>query len=514
MKRIAMLIFAVTVCILLPSLVCCSSGAGALDEYKQMLESMSDESGEAANETFADKVYLIISENCSGELSLSAKSLADAIKEKTKVDTVLKYDNESISLGQRDLVILLGATNYLSSQEAIKPLRYDDYVCQWDGDAIVLGGRHDEATVKAIERFTSEVLHGASSACLMNKNSGFAKMTKYKFSDVTLNGFDLYDYTFVYPEDNAGGEKEYIEILRNYIVKKSGYYLNVITDKELDGTVGKIISFERNSKMSGASVTLDGKSLYVKASDGYEFSVITADIAQKLFSGIQGAIDAEISSYVRSCEGRTINVCRAFSVCDTAYDFDFVTEWAAMIQDSDHDVIIFDKAEAWFLEYVDAEKGDYNLLNATDSSGNVYSVLYRDGLFESVKAEISKLALTVKLKCVGEDEERRVVCPLTSDAQELDELLETSTDYDVFLFCGEIPAKLLDYKMTVTDEKTCSLYGEERKMLLAVKDAFEIENGELLLREGEGTNYTNTFLSFSCKSLFCDSFGKLKNSLK
>ena len=187
--RITVMTAIVVVCALI-FLSGCDNGDSGLDDFKQLL-SDSAESEESTEKSFAEKVYLIIPRDCSPELSSAAAELAVDITERTDVETVVKYDNESIMLYKNDLQILIGATDRLISREAIEPLRVADYICRWDRGVIVLGGRHDDATVEAIEKFRETVLCGATAEFIMSEDAHFEKIDEYELDSIKLNGYDL-----------------------------------------------------------------------------------------------------------------------------------------------------------------------------------------------------------------------------------------------------------------------------------------------------------------------------------
>ena len=183
----------------------------------------------------------------------------------------------------------------------------------------------------------------------MDPNDGFEKINEYEFSSLTLNGFDLYDYTIVYSEDDNGGEKKYAELLRKYIVDKSGYLLNVISDKEFDGGVGKAIYFKMDPKMNGASVSVRDNSLYVNAAGYYEFSVLFPELVEKLLLDADtSSADIHIFDFSNACANVTLDICRAFSLCGDNADLDFLQEWADMLREVTYDIMIFDKIPSWF----------------------------------------------------------------------------------------------------------------------------------------------------------------------
>ena len=466
---------------------------------------------EEKDEPFANKVYIIIPEKCSGELSGKARELANAIIEKTEVLTVVKYDNEAISIGENDITVLLGNTDYLVSQEAVKPLRYGDYLCKWDDSSIILGGRHDDDTIKAVDKFLNEFIHGASSQSLMSENAGFEHINEYSFSSVTLNGFDLYDYTLVYPEGNFGGERRYAETLQAYILKKSGYLLDLISDNEVDDSTGKIISFKKKTKMVGASVEVVDNNIYVRAAADYEFSIITADIAQKLFSQDSADLAVEIPTYVCLREGTLVKVGYAFTPTSEGASLNFISDWAELLRETDLDVILLDKISPWFEDYFLTEKEKYGIIELKDKDGNMYPIMYKRGAFEEISADISEFAVTLEIKCESEYETRRIICPLTADAEKLDDMIKASGRYDTFLIKNKAPVISALYEISVIDDKGWFSGGKNNKCFLIANDVFDVENNEMTVN---AISYANVILSFSYRLNSCKEFENLENSIK
>lgn len=110
MKRSIRFILITVICFILFAAVSCSNSEDSLDDYKQVLESASKEDETQQPDPFAEKLYVIIPRKCSGELSVKALDLAKAIESKTGVTSAVKYDNERIDIGSKDVGVLLGAT--------------------------------------------------------------------------------------------------------------------------------------------------------------------------------------------------------------------------------------------------------------------------------------------------------------------------------------------------------------------------------------------------------------------
>lgn len=515
MKRIACVLILSIATVAILFLVACSSGQdNGLSEYNQLLESVSQSNDKEEPEPFAEKVYIIIPRSCSGELSLKADAFADAIKEKTGVYALVKYDNEDIIVNKNELTVLLGNTERLESQEAIKPLRYEDYVCGWDKGSIILGGRHDEATIKAVDRFMDEILHGASNVCLMSEGAHFENIVDRDISSVTLNGYDLYDYTLVYSEENSFGEKEMAELLREYAVSKSGYMLDIIPDSEVDSNTGKIISVSGLPDTNGAVIRNQEQNIIVSGAEEYELSVSVARFAEELFENvIDGKANATVADINIPCTGNNLKICYAVSK-GANKDLDFIHQWSVLVQNDNYDVIIFDQFEPLFLKYVEKNNYDYEYIALTDSNGNVYPVMYNRDAFQSFECSISYAAIEIKAKAEGELEERRIVVSHTSNVESINSLLEGSTAYDMFVFKEALSEETeKTYGLSLLGSESWSFDGAQSKTVFYTKEAL-LSEGKLKADGGIFESGVNLFVSAELSPRVCAELERLKNTLK
>ena len=517
MKRIACVLMLTIAMISIPVIASCSSeNDNGLSEYNQLLESVSQSDDKEEPEPFAEKVYIIIPRSCSGELSLKARDLADAIKEKTGVHALVKYDNEDISLNSNELTVLLGNTERLESREAIKPLRYEDYVCRWDKGSIILGGRHDEATIKAVDRFMDEILHGASNACLMSEGAHFENIVERDISSVTLNGYDLYDYTLVYSEENSFGEKKMAELLRAYAVSKSGYMLDIIPDTRVDSNTGKTIYLRGLTDMSGAVIKNAEQSIVIGGAGEYELSASVARFAENLFEDvIDGKANATVADINIPCVGNNLKICYAVSKSGNNDLADFIYRWSNFVQSGKYDVIVFDQLEPWFLERVEKNNYDYEYIALTDSNGNVYPVMYNRDAFQSFECSISYTAIEIKAKAVGELEERRIVVSRTSALEDVNLLLKDSTAYDMFVLKEELSEETKKaYGLSLLGSESWSFDGAQTKAVFYAKEALFANEESVKADGGIFESGINLFVSAELSPRVCAELEKLKNTLK
>jgi hypothetical protein len=251
--------------------------------FSQLIVSSDETESEAL--PFAEHIYVIIPHDCSGELSLKARELADGIKSKTGILTSLKYDTEMTVSPKGSCEVLLGDTNRLASDNAIDSLKDDEYLCHWDDGAVVICGRNDSSTINAIDRFIDEVLPSATKYSLMPSGARIEYKFEYVIERIILNGYDLYDYALVYPESNTCFEKEIAIGIRDFISSKSGYYLDVISNKELTVKNERIIMLSR-SDANALSMSANG--ILLSGTDSYSLSLVAARLMSDIKSGAVG----------------------------------------------------------------------------------------------------------------------------------------------------------------------------------------------------------------------------------
>lgn len=267
----------VSIILLLLILFCmsaCSKKENGEDKFEELL--LNTQAPEENYENFAELIYLIISDSASSELAVRAQDLADKIGEKTGIRTLLKYDSEAVSVGEDILEILVGNSSRLIAKETFKRLRDGDYVCRYDRGVIVLGGKDDAATLRAIEKFENDILPGASQASIMSVDAHFEVSERTDCIDLMLNGFYIYDYKISF----GGSElaKEAAKIIRDVILKISGYSLTVEEISKKDGEEKAIcVCVDRELKEGEATVrTLDGN-IEIFARDDYGLSLAVAE---------------------------------------------------------------------------------------------------------------------------------------------------------------------------------------------------------------------------------------------
>ena len=170
---------------------------------------------------------VIISREASGEVIDRARSLCTEIGEQTGVQTLLFYDDESLIYKDDTHELAVGYTSRTVSRVLLRGMRKDDYICAVEGGRTVLGGRSDEATLAAIDRFCREILPASSARSLLHEDGGFFFKGSYPVERVTLFGVELSEYSLEVTRSADTDAIDSAYLLRRLITERTGYILDV-----------------------------------------------------------------------------------------------------------------------------------------------------------------------------------------------------------------------------------------------------------------------------------------------
>lgn len=268
-----------------------SNSSSEIEELFSRLEITTDKESDGEAETekpdFAEHVYVIIPSGCSGELSIKANALTEKIRQDVGILASLKYDDELAESPKGSCEILIGNTNRLASKNAEEELKTNDYLCRWDNGALVICGKSDSATLVAIDKFISDILPTASRYSLMHADAHFELFNDYEIENITLNGYDLYDYVLVYDSEQKSNEREMAEALRDFINVKSGYLLDVISDDEIKTETRRMIKISASESTENKAVILSEENgISLLGNDSYFLSRAVAEFAKNVKNGI------------------------------------------------------------------------------------------------------------------------------------------------------------------------------------------------------------------------------------
>lgn len=222
------------VCLLIVSLSLIVLSSCNKDKDGDLYEKIfSSENGEEVKNLAFDKYILVLPSDCSAEIYGGASALGERIEEKTAADTELIYDVETRKAEKGECEIIIGNTSRRESAEYLKSFKIDDFGYAYRDGVILIGGISDSAVLSAIDRFTSDVMVYADEEILMNHDAELFQSGKYDLEKATLCGFELWDYSIVYPRNDTVARLGAYR-LRDAISESSGYYLAVRAENEVE----------------------------------------------------------------------------------------------------------------------------------------------------------------------------------------------------------------------------------------------------------------------------------------
>ena len=277
------------------ALVCVScSSDNDKDSYGDLFDAMSQYYGTTDPHSDILKItvslVVIIPAGCSAQVFDSAQSIATALTQRSDTEVKVKYDSDYKS-SSKETEILVGYTDRMESADFLKKLRVNDYGYGYDSGKIVVSGRTDVGCAKAVEMFLTDLSSRAID--LSNAKDIKEKVVRgnYTIDKIILCGFEISEYSIVYPESNSLGEKNIAEKLASGICGLGGYVLPIISDKEVSKStrgicIGKTsISSSVASKADGrkASISL-GETGYIEilAEDGYGLSLACDKLLEEI----------------------------------------------------------------------------------------------------------------------------------------------------------------------------------------------------------------------------------------
>ena len=376
------LVFALSITLIF-SCSSCSKKDNGLDEFDQLILSTSGE--EVSGEAFADAIYVIIPRDAGVELSASAKTLAESITAKTGVRAFLKYDSEPTVAGTFEL--LVGYTSRLISRENIGSLRDEDYICRYDRGAIVLGGKSERATLAAIQKFTSDILPGASYASLMSEYAHFEVYGEYELDEMTLNGYPIYEYTIVYCNESY----EIADLIQKYLNKNSGYTLSVDADDTYDPQRSKCICLLLDASLGNvARISAEDGNIVIVAPNLYGLSLAAASFASDVCQNVSdGVAHATFEGSVAINYSKS-SIDLAFGFADNAgkLDIGLLAGLGETIRKTESNIICFLPVKNSLIDDIKLNCPNSRTFFSLDvGNGMALPVLYNTADFSSVSAE-------------------------------------------------------------------------------------------------------------------------------
>ena len=217
--------------------------------------------------TLISEYRVIVSNTASGEVLDGARILKDKIMEQTGVEVFLNYDNESIIVRDGAHVIYVGYVDYPAVRDRLRNMRSLDYICRSFDDHTLIGGRSDEATVAALERFTEEILPASDSSRLIPEGGGFEFTGEYSVDELYVDSLNIRDFEIIVDNALDHSAVDFACSLRDRISEAFGYWLDVRIGEDTDS--GRCIYVLTDSKCQGGRAELERseKGITLKAAD-------------------------------------------------------------------------------------------------------------------------------------------------------------------------------------------------------------------------------------------------------
>jgi endonuclease/exonuclease/phosphatase family metal-dependent hydrolase len=187
------------------------------------------------------KYELIYAKDSSKEVKSDVKPLLDRIYNTFGImlnqRTDLYYEGvESLAKGQYE--ILIGHTNREESETFLSALRWDDYGYGMVGDKLVIAGKNEDGTLKALRAFLEFVSRSEGRAVFFTNADQFLVQTNYPYPNLTINGISVSDLAILCNQEELGGVAQ---IIRDAIIKASGIAVPIVTDRDIERVENKLV---------------------------------------------------------------------------------------------------------------------------------------------------------------------------------------------------------------------------------------------------------------------------------
>lgn len=231
-----------------------------------------------------------------GKISSLGDELRAALKNKygiklTHRSDVIREDVEAYRV--KELEILIGDTNREETYEFLSSLRYDDYGYGVVNKKIVIAGHTEENTVKAMEKFMSEVVNSTTSTEIFLENKSKIICGEYTLDDFKIGNISVKNMAVVYPTNGERNEEQYATELATLLSVKSGYAVKAYEEFKYTRKEGEAVILVGNTKNTyGTEIPTDLKVNEMYVSQKESTVLITAGGLYSLYRAVGGVIDA------------------------------------------------------------------------------------------------------------------------------------------------------------------------------------------------------------------------------
>ena len=146
--------------------------------------------------------------------------------------TDLYYEGVA-SLAKGQYEILIGETNREESATFLADLKWDDYGYGIVGDKLVIAGKSEDGTLKALRAFLEHIKGNTGEVFFTNQNQLLVKK-QYPYSNITINGIAATDLAILCNQQELGGVAQ---IIRDAIIEACGIAVPIVTDNPAEDSI-------------------------------------------------------------------------------------------------------------------------------------------------------------------------------------------------------------------------------------------------------------------------------------
>ncbi|MBR2432364.1 MAG: hypothetical protein IKB23_05545 [Clostridia bacterium] len=264
MKRfIRIIVLLLAVC----QIACCFSGC-----KKEQEETVQEPAFDLTREQLAE--YKIVVPDGNADMKAAATTLQGIIEKAVGAKLEIKTDKVvegSDTQCETEYEILIGFVNRAEAREFYSSVKNKDVGYALVGKKLLMLGHDLSCVNSSVMQFKMNVLDKVSSGVLLNAGDKNVTAGEYEYDTFTLNGVDIGKYRIVYSQWSDHGEYEAASNLKNWIIDKTGYVLECVSDNtepcEYEINIGDTTRISNDMKSQRASNGYENGKSYIGVSD-------------------------------------------------------------------------------------------------------------------------------------------------------------------------------------------------------------------------------------------------------
>ncbi len=209
----------------------------------------------------------------------SNSSDADKVAEQLRVKlqstfNVLLDSKTENAYNKTQYEILIGNTGREESITFLADMRWDDYGYGIVGNKLVIAGKNEDGTIKALRAFLDYINQHNGGEIFFSNADKLLVQKDYPHETLTVNDISVSEFSILCNEQALGG---IAQVIRDAIIEACGIAVPIITDSEVDALENIIVIGETNKATEGFmhqlithdgnqySISPDGSNIFIKA---------------------------------------------------------------------------------------------------------------------------------------------------------------------------------------------------------------------------------------------------------